>query len=103
MSKNIRKTNSDANNSINAQYLNVAICFFPSLLLFISALFLFPKFLTHSIAGTKTNNAGPPLPRKIYLISQPDKDVYRSYAIQGIRRAAAALGYHGEIEVMMNR
>ena len=54
----------------------------------------------HLHLAAQLNNAnGPPLPRKLYLISQPGKEAYMRFALEGIRRTASALGYHGDIEV----
>ena len=49
---------------------------------------------------------GPPLPKKLYLITKPGSDVYIRYALKGIRKAAQALGggfdtnHREEIEVL---
>ena len=51
---------------------------------------------------------GPPLPRKLFLITKPGNDAYMRYAIEGIRRAAQALGggfdtnHREEIEVLIS-
>ena len=48
---------------------------------------------------------GPPLPRKLYLISQPGKEAYMQFTLEGIKRAALVLGgfnkknLHEEVEV----